>query len=107
MRRETVGRVPFGVSFGPVAPGWGSWDWVGADLAEALSGEIDVRVYQAWELPHAQVVVVVKHQPPAEWVETVARQARLIFAPVDGYGSVAEIDRDAGWLRRCFLGPHG
>jgi hypothetical protein len=90
------------VAFGPEAPDWGSWDWVGADLARALDETFSVRTFQPWEIPECEVVVTVKHQPPMEWVDQVTRRARLIYAPVDGYGSAAEIDQDASWLRRCF-----
>jgi hypothetical protein len=89
------------VAFGPEVPGWGSWDWVGGDVAEALSGVLNVRVFQGWKVPDGEIVVAVKHQPPADWVDQVAQRARLIYAPVDTYGSAAEIDRDVVWLRKC------
>jgi hypothetical protein len=89
------------VAFGPEAPGWGSWEWVGADMADALSGNFTTCTFRPWEVPEADVVVVVKHAPPTEWVDRVARDARIIYAPVDAYGSASEIDADSGWLRRC------
>jgi hypothetical protein len=98
---RTALQKPVSVAFGPEMTGWGSWDWVGADVARALNSVVDVRVFHPWEIPHAEIVIVVKHLPPVEWAECVARQARLIYAPVDGYGSASEIDQDAGWLRKC------
>jgi hypothetical protein len=89
------------VAFGPEAPGWGSWDWVGADLARVLTGDFRPRTFRSWEEPECDAVVVVKHGPRPEWVERVARRAAIIYAPVDAYGSTAAIDADAGWLRRC------
>ena len=89
------------VAFGPEAAGWGSWDWVGNDMISALSADFATQTFSAWEVPDADVVVLVKHQPPAEWVERVARHAAIIYAPVDAYGSAAAIDADSLWLRRC------
>jgi hypothetical protein len=101
MGHESLSREPVTVAFGPEVKEWGSWNWVGADLAEALRRDLRVRVFQPWEVPECEVVVVVKHQPPQEWVGRVARRAGLIYAPVDAYGSAAEIDRDETWLRKC------
>jgi hypothetical protein len=70
-------------------------------VARILANEGEVQVFEPWEVPSAQVVVVVKHSPPWEWVERTTRHARLIYAPVDEYGAVGEIDRQAPWLRKC------
>jgi hypothetical protein len=35
------------VAFGPEAPGWGSWDWVGADLSVALSASFVTASFRA------------------------------------------------------------
>lgn len=90
------------VAFGPVAEGWGSWDWVGADIRRELARQgLDAREFAAWDVPDAAVVVLVKHAPPPAWAEAVARRSALVYAPIDRYGSAGEIDADAGLLRRC------
>ena len=88
-------------AFGPEAPGWGSWNWIGADLARALARVFATQTFRAWEIPDCDVVIVVKHPPGIEWVERVARSAAIIYAPVDAYDSAAAIDSDALWLRKC------
>jgi hypothetical protein len=89
------------VAFGPEVPGWGSWDWIGADLSLALSKDFTTRAFRAWEEPDCDIVVLVKHPPRSDWVERVARRAAIIYAPVDAYDSAAAIDADAAWLRKC------
>jgi hypothetical protein len=89
------------VAFGPVMPGWGSWEWVGADLVSELAQYFRTTTFAGSGFPDADVVVVVKHAPPREWVEQVARRAAVVYCPVDFYGSAAEIDADAVIMRRC------
>ena len=89
------------VAFGPEAPGWGSWDWTGADVLRLLAPRFATSSFPAWEVPEADLVVLVKHAPPPGWVEAVTRHAPLLYGPVDRYGSAAEVDADAPWLRRC------
>jgi hypothetical protein len=50
------------VAFGPEATGWGSWDWVGADLYHALAKDFTTRTFRAWEEPECDVVVLVKQK---------------------------------------------
>lgn len=69
----TPGRGPFFirktrccvVAFGPEIPGWGSWDWVGSDLADTLADDFDTRTFRAWEEPEADVVILIKHAAEA------------------------------------------
>ena len=89
------------VAFGPEAPGWGSWDWVGSDLGRAMSGDFTTQIFHAWQEPEADGVVVIKHALPPDWVEHVARRSALIFAPVDFYSGIVAIDADASLLRHC------
>ncbi len=89
------------VAFGPEAPGWGSWDWVGSDLARALARDFTTRLFRAWEEPECDVIILIKHPPRPDWIERVARGAAIIYAPVDAYDSAAAIDADAAWLRKC------
>lgn len=91
------------VAFGPIAPGWGSWEWVGADVCRELGRTLPTREFSAWDVPEADVVVLVKHEPPPGWAEAVTRRSALVYAPVDRYGSAAEIDADMPLLRRCAL----
>ena len=64
------------VAIGPEMPDWGSWEWVGADVARELAKYYPTATYPPGVMPDADVVVVVKHRPPAAWMETVRRRAR-------------------------------
>lgn len=81
-------------------PGWGSWDWVGADLAKELSKHFKVVTFDRG-IPDCDVLIVVKHPLPAMLVEQITRKTRLIYCPIDYYGSSAEIDADSPMLRKC------
>jgi hypothetical protein len=88
------------VAFGPVAPEFGSWNWLGADLATALASEFLVATFTDSPPPY-DVVVYIKFKPPlARWRE-LAQRARVVYCPVDVYGSAAEIDADWESLRLC------
>jgi hypothetical protein len=89
------------VAIGPRFPGWGSWEWVGADLASDLSRWFGTSIFDCHELPQGDVAIIVKHPLPIEWWLESMRQPPVIYCPVDRYGSAAEIDADAGWLSRC------
>jgi glycosyltransferase involved in cell wall biosynthesis len=82
-------------------PGWGSWEWIGADLAAALGKSDPVSTFPAWTHPNADVVLVVKHPPPPDWVERITKKAVLIYMPVDFFGDAAQITQNAGWLKLC------
>lgn len=91
------------IAIGPVMPGWGSWDWVGSDVGFTLRQ----RGFQveSWRMqtgiPEADVVIIVKHPPDRRHFDLAANRSRIIFCPVDHYGSVHEIESDSDWLRRC------
>ena len=89
------------VAFGPEMPGWGSWDWVGADIAQELSKSFRTAMFHGSDVPESDVVVFVKHAPPVDLVRQVARRSAVIYCPVDCYGDAAEIDADAQMLRTC------
>ncbi len=89
------------VAFGPDMPGWGSWEWVGVDLAGELAKYYQTFTYPLGAAPACDVAVVVKQAPAPEWVELVSRRAAVIYCPVDFYGGAADIDADGGMLRRC------
>src|SRR6266581_2782005 len=89
------------VAFGPVTPGWGSWEWIGEDLAAAI-GKWFAAVKFGWEsLPECDVMVVVKHPLPERLCRQIPAATRIVFCPVDHYASPAEIDADRAWLARC------
>jgi hypothetical protein len=89
------------LAFGPVMPGWGSWQWAGDDVCEELSQHFRTERFEGGRIPQADVVVFVKFVPSRDLVEAIARRSKVIYAPVDYYGSLAEIDDDAAILRRC------
>ncbi|MFO0824981.1 MAG: glycosyltransferase [Gemmataceae bacterium] len=89
------------VAIGPVMPGWGSWDWVGTFLVEQLQGPFRTTTFQAGEIPRADLVAIVKHAPPPEWVEAVSKKSAIIYCPIDWYGDPREIEADSVWLRKC------
>jgi hypothetical protein len=82
-------------------PGWGSWDWVGADLQTELSRYFQTFTYRTGELPEADIVFCIKHAPDPEWLARVAKCAAVVYCPIDFYGSASAIDQDASLLRRC------
>src|SRR6266540_621306 len=89
------------LAVGPVMPGWGSWDWVGAFILKHLNGPCRTSSFKPWEIPTADVVVIVKHAPPIEWIESVFRRSAVVYCPIDSYGDPVEIDVDAVWIRKC------
>lgn len=89
------------VAFGPVMPGWGSWEWVGQDLLQETARRYRTTVFSAWEVPACDAAVVIKQAPPAEWLAALGRRTPALYCPVDFYGSAADIDADGGMLRRC------
>ena len=89
------------VVFGPEMPGWGSWDWVGADLLREISRYYRTQQFSSSGIPAADVLVIVKHALPFEIIEQVSSRSKIIYCPVDSYGSSAEIDADARMLRKC------
>ncbi len=84
MRRPTV-------AFGPVRDGFGSWEWVGVELAEALSPYFDVTMFRD-DPPKTQAAVFVKFPPPTDWLPRL-ESTRIIYCPVDFFGSAKEIDQ--------------
>jgi hypothetical protein len=89
------------IAFGPEMAGWGSWEWVGVDLQQELSKYYGTVSFTNCEIPNCDVVFVIKHALPFELLEQVSREAAVLYAPVDYYGSGAEIDGEAKMLRKC------
>lgn len=97
-----IGRTR--IAFGPrtSAP---SWDWVGVRVARQLSADFDVAFFDDFvRVPDADIVVIVKVQPPAEFID-LARKKRsnLVYIPIDRYRSEQEIRDDAKFLEACEL----
>jgi len=83
-------------------PGFGSWEWVGADSAEFLSSDFEVRVFDD-AIPPADIVVLVKFKPAIEVMRAVSSQSTIVYCPIDFYGSSDEIRSDAASLELCDL----
>lgn len=88
------------IAFGPRMPGYGSWDWVGSDIAESLGSRWDVQIFDD-EIPACDLVVFVKFKPAANVLRQIASGSAIIYCPIDFYGSAAEIDADASSLLVC------
>ena len=91
---------PLRVALGPENPAFGSWNWLGAELAQELAADHDVTVYREI-IPEADVVVFFKFLHDCETLRAVHQRSAVIYCPVDVYGSAAEIDGDALRLRLC------
>jgi hypothetical protein len=52
-------------------------------------------------IPRCDVLVIIKYNLPHEIVRRVSENAAVVFAPIDYYGSSAEVDRDYPMLSRC------
>ncbi|MCZ2344471.1 MAG: glycosyltransferase family 4 protein [Bacteroidales bacterium] len=98
---------PATVAIGPKLDRWGSWDWVGQGLRDALTPTHSVHTFDAWMVPNAEIVIVIKQRPPTDWIQAIAPNTTLIYCPIDWYGAYAEIASDLDWLGRCAaIGVH-
>jgi hypothetical protein len=82
-------------------PGWGSWDWVGADLLAELGRDFRTVPFYGLDVPACDAAVVVKHAPPAAFVRRLAARASVLYCPVDYYGGALDIDADREMLSAC------
>jgi hypothetical protein len=89
------------VAIGPEACGWGSWDWVGLDLAAELSKYYQTVIYAGPDVPACDAAIVVKHALAHDVIADLSRRAGVCYCPVDYYGSARDIDADAPMLRKC------
>lgn len=88
------------VAFGPEAPAFGSWEWVGADLCQALAVMGHATSVFRDAIPDCDVIVFVKFKPSATELRQLRSDHRiLIYFPVDLYDSAARIDLDSDALR--------
>lgn len=88
------------IAFGPENPAFGSWNWLGIDLAQELSLDHDVRIFRG-SIPTVDVVVFLKFLPDIATLATVRQRTAVVYCPIDLYGSAAAIDDDALRLRCC------
>lgn len=91
------------VAVGPALPKFGSWNWIGRGLVNSLEPHMRVCEFSdVTQPPLADIVVFLKFRPPAQALHVLkAHGAKLVFIPVDVYGSSAEIDHDYSTLK-CF-----
>jgi hypothetical protein len=88
------------ISIGPELPHFGSWSWLGHWMIDSLAAEFDVSTFKDPEFPpQSDIVIFLKFKPSHARLSELRRNSRLIFVPVDIYGSAGEIDAD-----RCSLG---
>ena len=88
------------IGFGPKIPGSGSWEWVGADIAESLSERWNVKVFNE-QIPDCDLYVFIKFKPRPDILREIAQRSSIIYCPIDFYSSAAEIDNDSASLLRC------
>lgn len=88
------------VAFGPIMPGFGSWEWIGAEMADALQGRFRTVTF-CDEVPECDLVVFVKFRPDDDAFRRIADRSAIIFCPVDGYGMASHIDADEPILTLC------
>jgi hypothetical protein len=89
------------VAIGPVMPGWGSWDWVGADLLVELAKYYRTVAFCDLQVPDCDVLIVVKHALPADLIQHLARRAAVLYCPIDYYGAAEDIEADREMLSAC------
>ena len=92
------------IAFGPTTNS-PSWAWVGVRAAKAVEDRFDVTLFESFAtVPDATIVVIVKVQPPQEFVEALRSQgSRIVYIPIDRYQSPEAIAADAWFLGACDL----
>jgi hypothetical protein len=81
-------------------PGWGSWEWVGAEVAESLRETCEATTFAFGSVPDADIIVVVKHSPELNWLEAACQSAAVIYCPVDYYADPEHIASEAEKIKR-------
>ena len=87
------------IAIGPKMPGIGSWDWVGRDLIDAIKVDYDVRTWSE-SIPRCDVLIIVKYGFSDE-VLAAARDAAVVYFPIDAYGSASDLDLQGRCLTQC------
>ncbi len=88
------------LAFGPEMSGFGSWEWIGEETGQALRDGHDVSFFHD-EIPECDRLIFVKFHPSAEQLEALPDETKILYCPIDLYGSAAEIDADAEFLLGC------
>jgi hypothetical protein len=92
------------IAIGPELLEFGSWNWVGRALVDAVSEQFDITMYSDLsQIPEADIVVFLKFKPRSDELQRLRTRSRLVFVPVDVYGSAGEIDADLPALRSLDL----
>ena len=90
------------IQIGPERPEAGSWNWIGNHLLESISEPFRISIYHPSETSIApDVLIWIKIPPSIDMLERLPRTTKVIYAPIDFYGSSAEIDQDFLSLCRC------
>jgi hypothetical protein len=93
-------NYPLSISIGPELPEFGSWNWLGLWMIDALKGMFDVSTFQDKQNPpEADILIFLKFKPSAFRLAELRRTSKLVFFPVDIYACAAEIDADIESLR--------
>lgn len=88
------------VAIGPKLPEFGSWNWLGEGLSTNLSHPFVVEQFvDVASPPSADVLVFIKFLPSLEQLERMSGHCKIVFLPVDVYGSCREIDNSYRSLR--------
>lgn len=83
------------IAIGPELPDFGSWNWIGRDVLDGFSPEYHTEAFSEIDSPpEADVTIFLKFKPSAERLRELRSETRLVYMPVDVYGSTAEIDGD-------------
>lgn len=90
------------IAIGPEALQFGSWNWIGSDLAAEFRKQHRVSVFRD-VVPDADYVIFVKFLPDAERLSVLSKRTRVVYMPVDLYEDVLHIERDWRRLRYCDL----
>jgi len=96
---ESAGRRV--IAFGPEMPDWGSWQWAGMEVMRELSRHFGTFSYSWGEVPLCDVMFVIEHVPTPESLALVPRTTRIVYCPVDLFGSAEHVASQAAFLRRC------
>ena len=92
---------PIRIAIGPENPDFGSWNWIGRSLVEGLRSPFLAETFRdPFNIPTADIIVFLKFKPSCRQLQSLRQQqSRLVYLPVDVYGSSAEIDGDCDSLR--------
>ncbi|MBI1349377.1 hypothetical protein GC163_24180 [bacterium] len=90
------------IAIGPENPAFGSWNWLGVDLGQALAQPYDVEFFRD-SIPGTDLLIFIKFLPAVETLRDLRQRSRIVYCPVDLYGSAAELDGDWERLRCCDL----